>query len=141
VVDFNTANGIVTVVPETAAITFNAASGSAVAPITGDVGSPVTAPKNPTKAGFAFSGWLPAIPAAMPIGGLTLTAQWVALGDINGDSKWTVFDVLMTLQAASAKITLTSIQILAADINQSGTVTGIDALKILHFVSGKITQL
>ncbi|MEI6579758.1 MAG: dockerin type I repeat-containing protein, partial [Eubacteriales bacterium] len=64
----------------------------------------------------------------------------VALGDTNGDGRWTVLDVLMALQAASGKITLTAIQILAADINQSGTVTGIDALKILHFVSGKITQ-
>ena len=57
-------------------ITFNSAGGSPVAPITQDYGTPVTAPANPTRAGYTFAGWNPAVPATMPLGGAALTAQW-----------------------------------------------------------------
>ena len=57
-------------------ITFNSAGGSAVSSITQKYGTTVTAPTNPTKAGYIFTGWSPALPATMPSGGLTVTAQW-----------------------------------------------------------------
>ena len=57
-------------------ITFDSAGGSPVAPITQAYGTPVTAPANPTRAGYTFAGWNPAIPATMPLGGAALTAQW-----------------------------------------------------------------
>ncbi len=141
IVNFDMTNGTITVVPETAAITFNTAGGSAVTAFSGYVGSPVETPANPTKAGFAFTGWLPAIPAVIPEGGLTVTAQWVVLGDINNDDKRTSIDALMVLHAASGKLTLTGIQMLAADVSKNGTVSPLDALMILQFVAGKITSL
>ena len=57
-------------------ITFDSAGGSAVASITQNYGTAVAAPANPTRAGCAFTGWNPAVPATMPIGGAALTAQW-----------------------------------------------------------------
>ncbi|MBE7436701.1 MAG: DUF4082 domain-containing protein [Anaerolineales bacterium] len=57
-------------------ITFDSNGGSAVDPITQDFGSAVTAPADPTKAGYTFAGWDPSIPATMPLGGAALTAQW-----------------------------------------------------------------
>jgi hypothetical protein len=57
-------------------ITFNANGGTATAPITQEYGSSVAAPANPTRAGYTFTGWAPAMPASMPAENLTCVAQW-----------------------------------------------------------------
>ena len=57
-------------------ITFNTDGGSTIAPITQDYGTAIVAPANPTKAGYTFTGWNPAIPATMPANNMTVTAQW-----------------------------------------------------------------
>ena len=57
-------------------ITFDTAGGSAIAPITQDYGTAITAPADPTRNGYTFVGWSPAIPAAMPAENMTVTAQW-----------------------------------------------------------------
>ena len=57
-------------------ITFDTDGGSAVAPITQDYGTTIKAPAAPTKTGYTFMGWNPALPAAMPAGDMTIKAQW-----------------------------------------------------------------
>lgn len=57
-------------------ITFNSNGGTEVAPITGDIGSALPAPANPTKTNYTFTGWNPTLPATFPAEGLTVTAQW-----------------------------------------------------------------
>ena len=57
-------------------ITFGTDGGSAVAPITQDYGTAINAPAAPTKTGYTFMGWNPALPATMPAEDMTLTAQW-----------------------------------------------------------------
>jgi uncharacterized repeat protein (TIGR02543 family) len=59
-------------------LTFDSNGGSAVSPITQVVGTTVTAPAAPTRSGYAFAGWSPAVPATMPAENLSLTAQWTA---------------------------------------------------------------
>jgi uncharacterized repeat protein (TIGR02543 family) len=39
-------------------------------------GSTIKAPKDPTKEGYIFAGWLPAIPETMPAENLRIVAQW-----------------------------------------------------------------
>ncbi len=58
-------------------ITFDTLGGSAVAPITGDYNSDVTAPAAPTKAGYTFAGW-ENLPAKMPSENITVKAIWTA---------------------------------------------------------------
>ena len=57
-------------------ITFDSNGGSDVDPITLNYGSTVTAPAAPTKTGYDFAGWTPALPATMPAENITVTANW-----------------------------------------------------------------
>ncbi len=61
---------------QTATLTFNSLGGTNVDPITGEVGTPVQAPVDPTREGYTFIGWYPALPAVFPEEDLTVTAQW-----------------------------------------------------------------
>ncbi len=57
-------------------LTFNTDGGSEIAPITQDYGTAVTAPADPTRTGYTFSGWDKAIPETMPAENTTITARW-----------------------------------------------------------------
>ena len=59
-------------------LTFNSDGGSDVEPITQDYGTAVTAPADPTRAGYIFAGWQPALPETMPAEDMQFTAQWTA---------------------------------------------------------------
>ena len=57
-------------------ITFDTDGGSDIESITAEVNATIDAPEDPTKEGYTFAGWDPAMPATMPNEDLTLTAQW-----------------------------------------------------------------
>lgn len=57
-------------------LTFNSAGGSAIAPVTANFGTAITAPADPTREGYIFTGWSPVLPATMPASNTTVTAQW-----------------------------------------------------------------
>ena len=83
-------------------ITFDTAGGSAVAPITQDYGTAVTAPANPTREGYTFIGWDTEIPTTMPAENITLKAKWKDIekptGEIIiGTNKWHEFLNKLTL--------------------------------------------
>ena len=58
-------------------ISFNTDGGSDVASITKDYGAQIEMPADPTKEGYTFNGWAPAIPATMPAEGMEVTANWL----------------------------------------------------------------
>ena len=125
--------------PYTSTITFDSAGGSPVDSITQDEGTAVTPPADPTKAGYIFAGWSPAVPAIMPEDDITCTAQWNLLGDINGDGSITPLDALMALQGSTGEYVLSALQRLAADANHDGRISSMDALMLLRAASGLIT--
>jgi uncharacterized repeat protein (TIGR02543 family) len=57
-------------------ISFNSNGGTEVDPITQDYNTAVTAPAAPTRTGYTFDGWSPAVPATIPAENITLLAQW-----------------------------------------------------------------
>jgi len=77
-------------------ITFDTAGGSEIAPITQDYGTPITAPADPTREGYTFTGWDTEIPKTMPAENITLKARWKDIekptGEIIiGTNKWREF--------------------------------------------------
>ncbi len=57
-------------------LTFDSNGGSVVAPITTMHGSTVTPPSNPTREGYTFASWSPALPTTTPEIDSSHTAQW-----------------------------------------------------------------
>lgn len=57
-------------------LTFNSDGGSAVGSITGKYGAEYNKPANPTKTGYTFKGWSPALPDTIPAQSVTYTAIW-----------------------------------------------------------------
>ena len=57
-------------------ISFDSDGGTTVEDISGGEGDPVTAPANPTKTGYSFTGWNPALPDVFPAEDMTVKAQW-----------------------------------------------------------------
>ena len=77
-------------------ITFDAAGGSEIAPITQDYGTQITTPEAPTREGYTFKGWDKEIPETMPAENMTLKARWKdtekPTGEIIiGTNKWQEF--------------------------------------------------
>lgn len=70
-------NVVAIVRPKSYTITFDTEGGTEIAPITLNYGAAVTAPGNPTKAGYTFAGWDPALPATMPAENITVKAKWL----------------------------------------------------------------
>ena len=69
-----TVNGTFTINKYT--FTFDTDGGSEVAGITQDYNSAITAPTAPTKPGYTFAGWVPAIPETVPAENMSFKAQW-----------------------------------------------------------------
>ena len=77
-------------------ITFKPENGKADITITQDYGTPITAPADPTREGYTFTGWDTEIPTTMPAENITLKARWKDIekptGEIIiGTNKWREF--------------------------------------------------
>ena len=77
-------------------ITVKPENGKADITITQDYGTPITAPADPTREGYTFTGWDTEIPKTMPAENITLKARWKDIekptGEIIiGTNKWREF--------------------------------------------------
>ena len=74
-------------------LTFVTDGGNTVNSISQAFGSSITAPANPTKQGYLFSGWNPSIPSTMPAENITITALW----ELDVDAVETVIEAIDNL--------------------------------------------
>ena len=81
-------------------LTFDTNGGSTIAPITQDYGTAITAPADPTKTGYTFAGWTPAIPTTMPAENMTIKAQWRYNG--GGSSGYSYYTIKTTAGAGGS---------------------------------------
>lgn len=63
------------------------------------------------------------------------------IGDIDGDGKIKIADILVVLHFVSGTQTFNDAQMKAADIDYDGKVTIKDILRLLHYVSGNSSAL
>ena len=68
-------------------ITFDTAGGSKIDSITQDYGTTITAPVNPTREGYKFTGWDKEIPETMPAENITIKARWEDIEKPTGEIK------------------------------------------------------
>ena len=62
--------------PKTITLSFDSNGGSSVEAINGKYGEAVTAPTDPTREGYTFTGWEPALPRTFPAEDAHYTAKW-----------------------------------------------------------------
>jgi len=120
-------------------VAFNTDGGSSVASINQNFDTQITSPENPTKEGYIFSGWFPALPANMPAEDVVLTAQWevipVKVTSIQLDrsefnipiTESTFYNLKATLQPSDAtnrSITWTSSNTSVVSVDDNGNIWG-----------------
>ena len=65
---------------------------------------------------------------------LTFPIEVLAKGDVNGDGKWSVADVMLLLRGEQS---LSESRKKGADVNGDGKIDGNDALEIMNYLIGK----
>ena len=109
-------------------ITFDSNGGSDVDPITQDYGTTITSPDVPTRTGYDFDGWSPAVPATMPAENMTVVAQWtlatytvtITGGGVTADNTTPEYgdDVVLTIMT-DPDATLTSLKVNGTEVKES----------------------
>ena len=92
-------------------------------------GGAATAPANPTRTGYTFTGWDKAFTNVTA--DLVVTAQYEMLGDVDDDGNVSMADALTILRMAMDILPVENQQI--ADVDGDGFITSMDALLALRF--------
>lgn len=71
-------------------ITFDTNGGSEVPAIVQDYNTVIVMPAEPTRSGFKFIGWTPAIPATMPAEDMTVKAEWAVAAMVDAEGNGTI---------------------------------------------------
>ena len=136
-------------------ISFNSDGGTSVGAITQDFGTAITAPADPTRTGYTFGGWNPALPETMPASNLSVKAIWTPtqytitydLNDeatgvkdavlVNGVGSYTIKDEIILPSASSTNYDFLGWDVISVE-NGNWTKTHYDAGEKLSGVYGNV---
>lgn len=107
--------------------------GSTIAEISVEHGSDATAPEAPVHEGYIFSGWNGDFENVME--NITVTAEYVLIGDADGDGILTTADALTVLRMSLGIIGTPadgSLDFSVCDVDGDGEITSVDALFIIR---------
>ena len=119
-------------------VTFVDWDGTVLKTQTVNYGGYATAPADPEREGYTFTGW--DVDFTNVKANLTVTAQYTenapvaGNGDVNGDGKVDATDALLAMRYSMNAISLTAEQLAAGDVNGDGIVNATDAILIMRSV-------
>ena len=122
---------------ETVTVTFvDGNTEEVIATVEVEKGADVEFPEVPEHEGFFFIGW--DNEGKEIAEDTTITAQYMAYGDVNGDGKINTADATVILKYSAEMIDLDENELIAGDVNFDGKVTTADAVLVLKYAAEMI---
>ena len=122
-------------------VTFVDYDGTVLKTETVDYGAAATAPADPEREGYVFTGW--DVDFSNVTENLTVTAQYIEegleptlLGDVNCDGKVDSTDALLAMRASMGLATISAQGLVNGDMNGDGNVNATDAVLIMRVAMG-----
>lgn len=100
----------------------------------------ITAPANPSRAGYFFYGWNPSVDSRVPLYDVSYKAEYVMAGDVTLDGKRNLTDLTTLVNMIMNNVTPEGRAFLASDVNKDNKLNLTDMTSIVNLILGGNTS-